>query len=109
MATDDRTERERLQEQFNNRLKELATYEELQQFLKDMENTGWDFRLYGKRRTNFYAFAFSHMYEARQPNGDPHYYTGWETMKDRVDYLYSDSVSRGQSYVKNLHRFFRVE
>jgi hypothetical protein len=109
MTNDNRTEREVLQEQFNNRLKELKTYEELQQFLKDMENTGWEFQLYGKRRKNVYAYAFSHLYEARQPNGEPLFYTGWERVKDRVHYLYSDTVSTGQSYVKNLHKFFRVE
>lgn len=102
-------EREELKEQFNQRLKEIKTYQELQQFLKDMEDTEWDLRLYGKRRPNVYAYSFSHLYEATKTNGEPLFYTGWENVKDKVHYLYSDSVSTGQSHVKNLYKFFQVD
>src|SRR5690606_8176568 len=93
------TDRDDLREQFNQRLKSIETYEELVKLLKDMEETGWDFHLYGKRRTNVYAYAFSHLYEATKTNGDPLFYTGWESVKNRVHYLYSDSVSTGQAQV----------
>lgn len=102
-------DREELKEQFNQRLKTIKTYQELEELLKDMDESGWGFHLYGKRRRYVYAYGFSHLYEATKTNGEPHFYNGWESVRNRVHYLYSDSISTGQSMVKNLHRFFTID
>lgn len=95
-------------DRLNSKLKGLKTYEDLQEFLKDMGNSEYGFRLVGKRR-GYVAYSFSHMYTARKPNGEPYMFTGLKDYENRVHYLYGDGVSVGQAYVKNLYKVLEVD
>lgn len=100
-------ERKEALELLNKELKTLVTFEEFQNFLKKMDSYEMGFILEGKRR-KYQAYSFSHMYEWLKPDGKPHYFAGNEKYKNRLHYLYSDNVSTGESYVKNLYRVLRV-
>lgn len=93
--------------ELNEKLKEIETYEEFLDFVKEMDSYGRGFMLYGKRR-NYYAYGFSHMYTEAKLDGSPAFYAGNEEYKDRVRYVYSDSASTGESYVRNLYKVLRV-
>ena len=96
------------QDRLNSKLKELKTFEDLQNFLSDMGKSEYGFRLVGKRR-GYVAYSFTHMYTARKPDGKPHMFTGLEDYENRVHYLYGDGVSVGKSYVKNLYKVLEVD
>lgn len=94
-------------ELLNKELQTLVTFEDFQNFMKKLDSYEMGLGLEGKRR-GYKAFGFFHMYDKKQSNGDPYYFTGHEKYKDRIHYLYSDGVSTGESHVKNLHRALRV-
>lgn len=96
-------------EKLNSKLKSLETYEEFKVLLEEIDSNEHCFTLVGKR-SGYSAFDFRHLYEY---NG--HFsnlrslYTNNPKYLNRVKYLYSDGVSRGESHVKNLWRVLKVE
>lgn len=98
-------EKEEIILNLNKKLKTLNTYDELIDFFKEMNSYGFGFMLYGKRR-NYYAYSFTHLYS--EEGYIKNHLAGLESSLNRVEYLYSDGVSVGRSYVKNLWRALRV-
>lgn len=99
-----RLEKDRL----NSKLRGLQTFEDLQEFLSDMNKQEYGFILVGKRR-RYMAYSFTHMYTARKPDGKPYIFTGLKDYENRVHYLYGDGESVGKSYVKNLYKVLEVD
>lgn len=94
-------------ENLNNKLKLIQTWEEFEVFQKEMESYELGLILKGKRR-NFYANHFTHMHKDKLKNDEYASYAQTSKFLNRVRYLYSDSKSKGESYVKNLHRVLIV-
>ena len=69
--------------------KEITTYSQYEEWVKSQANL----QVSMKQRTNFYPYAFT--IENKE---------GTE-----VDYLISDSVSRGRCKVKNFNRVFKFQ
>lgn len=91
--------------QLNQKLKTLTTYEEFKAFQKEMDSYELGLCLYGKRR-GYVAYSFHHMYDNDGYINNP--FAGLDKWENRVDYLYDDSVSTGQSYIKNLWKVLEV-
>lgn len=92
--------------ELNEEFKTLETYEELIEFEKKLDTYGEGYFLKMKR-SGYQAYHFSHLYDENVfMNRNP--YANDPDYKNKVQYLISDSVSVGKSFVKNLHRNIKV-
>ena len=77
-------------------LKELRTWEEFKDFYQKLKDE--EFCLEGKRR-GIEVFAFHHKYHEDYP---------FEPHRNRVTYLYDDTVSRGACEISNLYKVVKI-
>lgn len=90
---------------FNKRLKKLETYEEFARFEEEMEASKYGLKLVSKRG-GWWIFSIIHVYD--KGSWKRKTYPHLEKNKDRISYLFSDSVTTGECHVKNLYRYFEV-
>lgn len=70
-------------EEFNLKLKQISTYNELMALIKEAENEGYELTM---KRSSYDPFSFD------------------ERPDNRVEYLISDGISIENSQIKNLYK-----